>query len=269
MILLAMGTAGAQMIPHGHVVPESVRLFEKARMTTAEGKVKDGGCDAALAAAKADLDDRLKEGRDDTVIAIWPYKGRNTWEPSETVECFEKGKKTVVILEALIARPGQSAAYPEITGARTLEILAALFPAGGINVGFTVGFALEEIDGAVWINQPLAGETSSKPIRAGLVTPLSINQGMVPQLHRAAKKVKAVPEVAGIQLYQSVVDQSAEQKVHHGVWLRMPRGPLLQYHQGKLNERQLIARSTVLYEGPTDSDPQVVKVPPESIKLRK
>jgi len=268
ILSMALGVASAQMIPHGHTVPDTVPLFQKVRYTTAEGKVKQGGCEAALTAAWADLNNRLNPDKADRLIAIWPYKGRTTWEPADEVECQQKGKKTLVVMEALIARPGQGPAYPEISGNRVLEIIQQVAGGGGGSFSFALQLSIEEVDGKAWLRQSGAPYESSKPVRDGLVPQILLNNRIVPGLHEHARKLKNVPELHGLVLGQSLWDESGEKRVYHRLTLFIPRGPLLKYHAGGLNERQLIARSKIYYEGPRRPKAQVT-VRPETIKLRK
>ncbi|MEZ4320626.1 MAG: hypothetical protein R3F61_24300 [Myxococcota bacterium] len=260
--------AGAQMVPHGHEVPTSLRLPQKLRYTTAGGKVKDGGCEAAVAAALADLQSGVKASEGDHVIAIWPKGGRNAWEPTPDLECVDKGKVVKVDLEALIARSGPAPVYPEVSGQDVLKLIDALYGKSGGSFLFATQLSIQDFGGQPWLQLLQAPMTVEKPMREGLVAPHVLNENLIIQMHRYANAVASTPALAGLAMQQGVTVVEGDKKTHYSVEIRVPAAPLARFHKGEITERRIVDRSVVYFESPT-TPRKIITVPPESIRDRK
>ncbi|MCB9679033.1 MAG: hypothetical protein H6737_28285 [Alphaproteobacteria bacterium] len=265
---MLLSTANAQLMPHGHTVPETLPLFERLRYMSASGKVKGGTCEEALAAALADMNDHLDAKKREQVVAIWPYNGRNTWEPASEVECVQ-GKKTEVAMDVLVSRPGDGPAYVDIAGKDVLNLVGTLYGNGPVGLQFATQLRIVDIDGKPWLRMTQASILEEKKaMQPGLVTPRALNQKIVPALHRYAKVMPVAPYLAGVYVIQPLNDKTGEPDIHYTVTMRVPREVLGQYHKGRIDERQAVAQSVVTFESPTVPEKEV-QVPPESIKDRK
>lgn len=262
MLTWLVALAHAQLMPHGHVVPDAVRLHDDLRYVRADGASKTADCDEALAAAHADLRARLKPG--EVVVAIWPYKGRTAWEPTPDVECVPKGKKATVTMEALVSHPGPAPLFPELPTTRLFEILDVWYgrSAGGLVFDMTMPIAWND---ALWLaikQAPLTTkETSTRPVD---LAALMIEERVREDLNRAAKRVASIPELSGAVFRGGITQDLSTGKRNSFMTIAIPAGPLARYHAGKIKERALFEKATITLVDP-NGDEHLVRVPPDRI----
>lgn len=261
-----MATAFGQLVPHGHTVPETVRLHDDLRYVAAVGKARESTCDEALKAAWADLEKRLKPG--EVVVAVWPKDGRTTWETTPDVECFSKGKNEVVEMDVLVSHPGPAPLYPEIPTTRLFALIEAWYgrAAGGMIFDMV---KIREREGALWLDVRV-GAVRSTDLGLGPseVAALVLEERVIDELHRLAKRAEALPEAAGVEVGIAVDLVQGDKKLRHHVTVAVPAGPLKRYHSGKLGVRDLIAASAMTWQGP-DGEPKGVRVAPEKIREKR
>ncbi len=268
---MALATALAAMMPHEHEVPESLTLFERVRYVTAAGKSKDG-CDAALAEARIDLRNQLKARHAEQVVAVWPYKGRSGWDTVDEVFCLQKGKKSIVEVEALINRPGKGPAYPELSRDRWFRLVEVIYGRGSIGLTSLTRGKLIDLESNMLtyrrhVRPVEAKQLGRRPEQKALE--IAINERLIPDLHRAAKVLGKAKELQGVRLYTSVWTTVNERKQYHDVAVVIPRNVLMAYHRGKLGEKAVFQKSTVYYTGHGEEERKAAAVPLHTIKNRR
>lgn len=268
-MLVLMSVAMAQVLPHGHEIPEQMRFFQSLKYTTAEGKVKDGDCEAALALAWVDLKKRVNGKKGDRIVGVWPKDGRTDWEPIDEVYCEVKGKKTIVLMEALVARTGQTPAYPKISGQRVLDIMQGLYGTGGGSLTLAMSGPKIDAEGnslylrgsSDKVEMPGTGAEAQRVVLVGL------NQSVIPTLPDYAKRLGVLKEVAGVRIKTAVIQVRGDQRLRHDLVVLVPTGAMKAFRAGSLTSRQLIGKSTIRYT-PPGGDERLMKIPLSKVGLK-
>lgn len=239
-------------IDHGHSVPESVRMFERVRLTKAVGKVSGEGCDAALRAAYTDLERVMGKAGTSDVIAVYTLNEREGWAQPQTVQCQDNGKKQTVKLEALVVDEGESNAYRPIAGPRVIEIVEAIQGDSNMLIAARIqamritdqggklyyGGSEVEYDGTF-------GPDDSRNTRAVTV----MRETLLPQMRNLGQLLAAVPEFEGAELSATAtrINKKGEEETDRFLF-RVPTQEVQQFFRGEITEQQLVDAGAVLYD---------------------
>jgi hypothetical protein len=242
--------ASAEPIALDFQPPAEVSLFESLRFVDGKGKVKDGTCQDALVAAKADAVTAAQKKEHATIVAMYNGGERKSWARVTEVACEVKGKFSEVKVEALAIREGTDPAFPRITSDRVLEIADVVVNETAMVQLQLQGFNLEPYKGGVYYQalglkrEEAFAEKQNRNTRAVIV----YREAITPNMTALATRIQGVPEISGfhVSVVASHLNKKGEPEteVYH---LYAPTDAALGFANGDLTEQELIERGAFLY----------------------
>jgi hypothetical protein len=258
MFSLLVTLALAEPIATGHVVPANVQMFSEVRLTKATGKVKGKDCAGALAAAMEDLKRVMGKNETTDIITMYTLNARKGWGHVAEVECEYNGpadapKSTDVKVEALVTKAGGTAAYPQISGQRVIEMMDALVGDRESFVGLMLmTMKVPEVDGTLYFHTKTSDRKdqfvpSDNQNDRGVTM---FREIITPELRRLAPYYAPIGEVYGLWITSECERINKNGEEEGETWhFRVPNDVANDFVTGKVSEQQLINAGAVLLGG--------------------
>jgi hypothetical protein len=266
MLLTGLVAGAQEPVETGVTAPETTQMFEKMRYFKVTGKAKGADCAGAWAAAKAEIDAQLGKKDVPVLLGVWD-EDRKDFAPVDAVTCTYKGKPdapkaSMVKVAALALKPGATQAFPEISGARQLEMMDHVLGDPTMMVSLQLqATSVHEYRGGLYFQQssePRA-ETFDVKTKRNDRAVMILREDLHKELKYWTERMAAMPEFTGVYLKVSSKRYTKDGGIQTEAFAYLfPNTPLIAYLNGELTEQQLFDNGAVMYRD-ADGD-QFVKI---------